>query len=94
MNSRTVLWSIELGMTPVGPMLAVGDVLLVPTQTADRQHSTLYAVSLADASRRWEQSFEYALVSGLQTLRVSETLKLCNYLYYLFQISHEASACK
>jgi outer membrane protein assembly factor BamB len=64
-------------MAPAGPTpVAVGDVLLAPTQTADRQHSTLYAVGLGDASRRWEQSFEYALVSGLQTLRVSETLKV------------------
>jgi outer membrane protein assembly factor BamB len=75
-SPNILLWSTELGMTPAEPMLAVGDVLLAPTQTSDRQHSTLYAVSLADGSLQWQQSFEYALVSGLQTFRVSETLKV------------------
>lgn len=72
MNSpNTLLWSTELGMTPAGSMLAVGDVLLAPTQSSDRQSSRLCAVSLVDGSRRWQESFEYALVSGLETCEVS-----------------------
>lgn len=68
--SNAVVWSVEMGATPGGPMMVAGDVVLVATQSADRQHSTLGAVGLADGGLRWQRSFEYALISGLETLRV------------------------
>ena len=72
------VWSEELGQSPAGPPLVVGDLLLVPTQEPGppSQHSALHALSLADGSPRWQRSFEYAQVSGLaavQTSEVSET---------------------
>lgn len=75
-HSNAVVWSVEMGATPGGPMMVAGDVVLAPTQSAERQHSTLGAAGLADGSPRWQQSFEYALVSGLETLRVSQTLRV------------------
>jgi len=61
------LWSAELGQSPAGPPLVVGDLLLLPTQESGppSHRSALHALSLADGSPRWQRSFEYALVSGL-----------------------------
>ncbi len=61
------IWSTELRQPPAGPLLVVGDLLLVPTQEPSQpfQHSALHALSLADGSPRWQRSFEHALVSGL-----------------------------
>ncbi|MCK4472801.1 MAG: hypothetical protein KAW49_13555, partial [Anaerolineae bacterium] len=61
------IWSTELRQPPAGPLLVVGDLLLVPTQEPSQpfQHSTLHALSLVDGSPRWQHPFEHALVSGL-----------------------------
>jgi len=66
-TSHLALWTAELGERPAGPPVVVGDLLLVPTQGpgATAQRSTLHALALADGSPRWQQSFDYALVSGL-----------------------------
>jgi outer membrane protein assembly factor BamB len=76
--SPTVLWLAQLDQTPAEPLLAISDLLLVPTQepSPSSQHSTLHALSLTDGSPLWQRPFEYALVSGLaavQTSEVSET---------------------
>jgi outer membrane protein assembly factor BamB len=79
--SLTVLWCTDLDQPPAGPPLVTDDLLLVPTQESrpPSHNSALYALSLADGSKQWEYSFDYALISGLatvQTLKVSETFRV------------------
>jgi len=75
---RTIWPAKELSEQPGGPLSVVGDLLLIATQepVEPPQRSALCAFSLADGSRRWQQPFEYALVSGLETFEVSKTSKV------------------
>jgi len=73
-SAPNTLWSAELGQPSAGPPLALGDLLLVPTQEPgpSSQHATLYALNLVDGNPRWQRPFERALVSGLAALQTSE----------------------
>ena len=61
------LWSVELGQSPAGSPLVVGDLLVVPTQEPgpSAHRTTLHALSLTYGSARWQKVFEYALITGL-----------------------------
>jgi outer membrane protein assembly factor BamB len=68
------LWSVELGESPAGSMLAFSELLLAPAQGSEQpaQSSTLHALSLQDGSLCWQKRFECALVSGLALVRAGE----------------------
>jgi outer membrane protein assembly factor BamB len=72
-RSTSIIWSAELDQPPAGPPLAVGDLLLIPTQepSPPAYHATLHALSTADGSLRWQCPFKYALISGLQAFKTS-----------------------
>jgi outer membrane protein assembly factor BamB len=68
-NSPNTLWTAELEQTVIQPPVVLGDLLLVASQPSGTtaQHGLVSAVSLADGALRWQKTFEYSLVSGLET---------------------------
>lgn len=61
------IWRISLDAPPAGPPVPTGNLLLVATQESgpSAHPATLYALGPRDGSTRWQQTFEYALISGL-----------------------------
>ncbi|MCA9978782.1 MAG: PQQ-like beta-propeller repeat protein, partial [Anaerolineales bacterium] len=62
----------ELDQTISQPLLVFGSTLLLATQPSGPivQHSGLQALDLVTGKLRWQHSFEYALVSGMQAYRL------------------------
>jgi outer membrane protein assembly factor BamB len=62
------LWTIHLDQAIIQPPQTVGDTLFLATKLPEQRgkHSALQAVNLTDATLRWQYSFEYALINGLQ----------------------------
>ena len=60
-------WSVPLNQAPACPPVLTGDLLLVATQESgpSAHHATLHVLDPRDGNTRWQQTFEYALISGL-----------------------------
>ncbi|RLC89592.1 MAG: hypothetical protein DRI77_15585 [Chloroflexi bacterium] len=62
-----VFWSIKLSQPLAVPPLVADELLLATTRDTSRlaQQAVLHALGLDDGGVRWEQSFEYVMISGL-----------------------------
>lgn len=72
MTAPNVIWTAELDQTISQPPLVFGGTLLLVTQPSGPvvQHNGLQALDLATGEPRWQHTFEYALVSGMQAYRL------------------------
>ncbi len=72
MTTPDKIWTTELDQTISQPPLVFGNTLLMATQPSGQVvlHSGLQALDLATGELRWQHSFEYALVSGMQAYRL------------------------
>jgi outer membrane protein assembly factor BamB len=71
-NPPAAIWQTELEQTVIQPPQVVGKTVLLATQSSRQRgkHTDLTALSLADGTVRWQHSFEYGLVSGMQAYRL------------------------
>lgn len=63
------LWKTRLAESVCCPPIVVGETVLLGTRPSDKQakQCSLLGISLVNGEPRWQHTFDYALISGMQT---------------------------
>ncbi|UCC52050.1 MAG: PQQ-like beta-propeller repeat protein, partial [Anaerolineaceae bacterium] len=71
-NPPETLWQADIEQTVIQPPQVVGETLFLTAQSSRQRgkHTDLTVLDLADGSLLWQHSFEYGLVSGMQSYRL------------------------
>lgn len=67
-DKPALIWKSESGQTVIAPPIVFGQMLLLAAQPTGKQGqiTSLRAFNLNSGALRWEHSFEYAAISGMQ----------------------------
>ncbi len=72
-----LIWTAVLDQNVALPLVVIGKTVIIAARPSGStpEHGSLHAISLSDGRLRWQHTFEYALVSGMQAYRLNAEQK-------------------